>query len=328
MFLLSKIKSKRMNPRVIILFPGQGSQHSGMLSPWLDMASPKQLDEWNNICQLDLVHIGTTADKTKLTLTHITQPLLALTGLLCWKFVKSLLPDNTQLYFAGHSAGHTAASAAAGILNMTQALSIASARGHIMEKATEHNDGTMAILLSKQPLSLSLVQDWAHKQNCEIGNVNCSQNFVISGIRSQIASLNPLPNTRLMPIAVGGAFHSRYMQSATSGIKNLVDQLTLGNFQNCHLSSNETGLLINHADTWRQEMVSQLLHPVRWDLICQHLNEQLPTGFDICLELAPGNTVLPFTKKSLHSKKFISIKTKADADKIALSLDHLYDVIE
>ena len=46
-----------------IIAPGQGSQTPGMLNTWIqDPALKKLIATWSDVINLDLLHLGTTAD--------------------------------------------------------------------------------------------------------------------------------------------------------------------------------------------------------------------------------------------------------------------------
>jgi len=57
-----------------LIFPGQGSQTPGMLTPWLNEETKSTLAKWSLQIDLDLERLGTTAVPMKLkipqTLSH------------------------------------------------------------------------------------------------------------------------------------------------------------------------------------------------------------------------------------------------------------------
>ena len=58
--------------------PGQGSQSKGMLSPWLQVDDSLTLiKQFSEICKVNLLELGTTADQSEVTATNNAQPLLA-----------------------------------------------------------------------------------------------------------------------------------------------------------------------------------------------------------------------------------------------------------
>ena len=66
-----------------LLFPGQGSQSPGMLSPWLDLPGARQrLAHWSAATGLDLLRLGTTAAGDEVRDTAVAQPLLTVAALL------------------------------------------------------------------------------------------------------------------------------------------------------------------------------------------------------------------------------------------------------
>ena len=65
-----------------LLFPGQGSQAPGMLTPWLNEETKKTIATWSLHIDLDLERLGTTASADEIKDTANAQPLIVAAGLL------------------------------------------------------------------------------------------------------------------------------------------------------------------------------------------------------------------------------------------------------
>ena len=98
---------------LIAIFPGQGSQSPGFLTPWLELDGVRErlaaYSEWSGV---DLVAAGTEWDADRIRDTAVAQPLIVAAGLLSW----NALGDDHVAGVAGHSVGEFTAAAAAGVL--------------------------------------------------------------------------------------------------------------------------------------------------------------------------------------------------------------------
>ncbi len=93
-----------------LLAPGQGSQASGMLTPWLDLAGATPRMRWlSAVAGFDLIHAGTAATSAEIRDTAVAQPLIVALGLLA---ATELEPHDIGMT-AGHSVGELTAAAVA-----------------------------------------------------------------------------------------------------------------------------------------------------------------------------------------------------------------------
>ena len=94
-----------------LIAPGQGSQTPGMLLPWIaDPANAELLGQWSQAIDLDLLHLGTTADADEIKDTANAQPLIVAASLLG----AQALGIKDFSFTSGHSVGELAAAAISG----------------------------------------------------------------------------------------------------------------------------------------------------------------------------------------------------------------------
>ena len=201
------------------VFPGQGSQFRGMGQDLYQQSEQaRQLfDQANDIVGYDLVRIMFEGTEEDLKQTIYTQPAVFLHGVALALITPSFKPDMV----AGHSLGELSALTAAGVLSFADGLRLASVRATAMQRACELVPSGMAAVLG---LADGIIEEVcagvganAVGQVGEIvvpANYNCPGQVVISGsiagLRIAEDRLKAAGAKRIVPLAVGGAFHSPF----------------------------------------------------------------------------------------------------------------------
>ncbi len=288
-----------------LLMPGQGSQTPGMLEPWLNDETRQELSKWSLQIDLDLERLGTSASSDEIKDTANAQPLIVATSLISAK----LLAITNFKIVAGHSVGEIAAVALSGVLSETQALQLVRARGLAMAKAaSQSNTGMAAVLGGEKSEVLKTLSEFG----LIAANDNGAGQIVAAGELSAIDKLieNPPNGSRVRALAVAGAFHTKYMQSATSEVSDFVTKLS-PNDPKVQLLSNRDGQVVSSGTDAISRIVNQIANPVRWDLCMQSLVELGVTG---AIELAPAGTLAGLLKRAAASIETFTLKSPDDID--------------
>ena len=221
-----------IDPKVALLFPGQGSQSSGMLQDLALAFSPiKEMLEFLETKHPEgvlkdlypaLVHQkqDRTSHDEALRATQLAQPAIGAVSAGALDVLKSfgLKPDAA----AGHSFGELTALYAAGALNREQFLTLAMERGRLMA-ASGPNLGSMIAVSSDKDTVESFLRD--EGIDLIIANFNSPTQVVISGsdpeIQKALVGLKKrgLTHTKL---PVGAAFHSPTVASSAAPFKKVV----------------------------------------------------------------------------------------------------------
>ena len=293
---------------IVIVAPGQGSQTPGFLEPWLaDPAARDRLGAISDGVGIDLIAHGTTSDADTIRDTRVAQPLIVAAGLVT---LAALLADGRREKIggiAGHSVGEVTAAAGAGILAETDAVSFVRERGNAMADAAALEPTGMSAVIGGDETALL-------ERLAELGlqpaNFNGGGQIVVAGALPALAQLaeNPLPGTRVIPLQVAGAFHTRYMQPAVAGLEFFAAGLEKHD-PTLPIWTNRDGSRVESGSHFVELMVGQVSSPVRWDLTMASLAAAGVTGV---IELAPAGALVGLAKRGLKGIPSVAVKTPDD----------------
>ena len=287
-----------------IIAPGQGSQTPGMLASWLEDIDAKDLlKQWSDAIDLDLIHLGTTADAEEIKETANAQPLIVAAGLLA---ARALSADGKFACVAGHSVGEITAAVVAGVITPLDAMKLVRARGIEMAKAASVTPAGMAAVLGgEREVVLRAITDLG----LVAANDNGGGQIVAAGDLDALAQLAP-DGARVRPLAVAGAFHTSYMQPAVEPMRELAATMKVSDPVVALLSNKDGGVVSSGRETL-DRIVNQIANPVRWDLCMQSLVAQGVTGV---IELAPAGTLVGLIKRATPSIEQFALKSSADLE--------------
>jgi [acyl-carrier-protein] S-malonyltransferase len=287
-----------------IIAPGQGSQTPGMLNAWLeDPAIRTMAQEFSDAIGLDLIRLGTTADADEIRDTAHAQPLIVAAGLIS---AQALGLNGTYSYVAGHSVGEITAAAIAGVMTPIDAMKLVRTRGVEMARAASMTpSGMSAVLGGDRQVVLNAISDLG----LTAANDNGGGQIVAAGNLDALAQLAP-EGGRVRPLAVAGAFHTSYMQSAVQPLHNLAATITTSS-PSVGVLSNKDGAVVKDGREILDRIVSQISNPVRWDLCMDALVSLGVTGV---IELAPAGTLVGLIKRAAPSIEQFALKSPADVD--------------
>ncbi|CAB4789575.1 unannotated protein [freshwater metagenome] len=290
-----------------IVAPGQGSQTPGFLTPWLEDQQLRQLlNDFSGAIELDLLHLGTSADANEIRNTANAQPLIVSAGLIG---MQALGNKVTYELTAGHSVGEITSSAIAGALTALDAMALVRERGLVMAVAAAQSEtGMSAVLGGDRAEVLSTIADLGLIP----ANDNGAGQIVAAGDLIALAQLNDAPPTgaRVRALQVAGAFHTHFMQPALSHLQEFAQTIATTN-PRVKTLSNKDGQVVTTGGEVLDRIVNQIASPVRWDL-CMETMKSL--GVTAVLELPPAGTLVGLIKRALPGVETVALKTPDDID--------------
>ena len=195
------------------IFPGQGSQFSGMGKNLYDSNSRAKeiFEQANEILGHRISDIMFNGSDEELKQTNITQPAIFIHSVAAFNTLENPMPDMV----AGHSLGEFSALVANQTLQFEDALKLVAIRAKAMQKACENSPSTMAAVLALDDEKVEAICLSVSESTGEIvvaANYNCPGQLVISGslkgIEIACEQLKLAGAKRALILPVGGAFHS------------------------------------------------------------------------------------------------------------------------
>lgn len=274
------------------IFPGQGSQFSGMGKILYDTnpLAKELFEQANDIAGFrisDIMFTGTDEDLKK---TNVTQPAVFLYAVIAFKMLADAKPDMV----AGHSLGEFSALVANGTLSFEDAFKLVSVRAKAMQKACELNPSTMAAVLGLAGDKVEEVCAAVQNETGEIvvpANYNCPGQLVISGsikgIEIACEKMKTAGAKRALVLPVGGAFHSPLMLPAKEELATAIEA-TIFNIPLCPVYQNIVAKAVIDATEIKRNLIDQLTGAVRWT---QSVQAMIADGATHFTEVGPGKVL-------------------------------------
>lgn len=279
----------------VYVFPGQGSQFSGMGKELYEQSAEAKamFERANEILGFRITDIMFEGSADDLKQTKVTQPAVFLHSVVLAK-VLGVEPSAV----AGHSLGEFSALVVAGALSFEEGLQLVAKRAMAMQRACEIEQGTMAAVLR---LPDEVVEDICQGIEGVVvpANYNCPGQLVISGavdaVNEACVKLKEAGARRALVLPVGGAFHSPLMEPAR---KELAEAIESAHFTEpiCPIYQNVDAKPHTSPEEIKQNLIEQLTAPVRWTQIIEQMSAD---GFNTFEELGPGMVLQGLISKIL-----------------------------
>jgi len=293
---------------IAVVFPGQGTQQTGMALPWRDHASWSVVERAEAALGEPLAHLVTDAPAEALARTREAQLAVLLTSLVVWDALDA--PTGT-VAFAGHSLGQVTALIASGVLTLDDGVRFAARRAELTQAAADAHPGKMAALLGATP---EQAEDacTAAPAGCWVANDNAPGQVVIAGTPEGLSAASDRAKEigikRVTPLNVGGAFHTPLMADATAGLVAEAAALSLRT-PTAPVVSNHDARPYTDADGWRERLPHHVSVPVRWRSTMDTL---VGLGATTFWEVGHGSMLAALAKRGAPDVTVHNFATPAD----------------
>jgi [acyl-carrier-protein] S-malonyltransferase len=292
-----------------IIFPGQGTQATGMGASWRDHPAWRVVDQAEAALGEPLSSLILDAPPEQLARTRDAQLAVLLTSLVAWEAVHDHIEEPAA--FAGHSLGQVTALIAAGALPLEDGVRFAARRAELTQAAADAHPGRMAALLGAS-LEQAEAACSAAPDGCWIANDNAPGQVVIAGtpdgVEAGSAKAKELGVKRATPLNVGGAFHTPLMRDAAAGLAAELPGVPLAT-PAAPVVSNDDAQPYDDADGWRDRLAEHVTKPVRWRSSMDTLAGLGNTRF---LEIGHGSMLATLAKRIVPDLPVQGVATPDD----------------
>jgi len=213
---------------------------------------------------------------------------------------------------AGHSLGEYAALAATEAIGAEEGAALVKARGDAMQAASEANPGTMAAVLGLDLSGVAAACEAAGE--AWVANDNTPGQVVIAGALAGVERAGKEATARgakrVVPLQVGGAFHTPLMAAAQAPLDSAIGRASF--------RSPRWPLVANfdaqpHHDGFGRLLSSQLCSRVLWRSSLLALSGM---GARLFVELGPGTELSGMVKRTLPTAGRANVASPVDIESL------------
>ena len=316
--------------KLAFLFPGQGSQYTGMAKDLialfpegmdalnlgrasLEQTDPKGDSLTNYIYPLPAHAMDPREAEDRLRQTRIAQPAIGTVSLAMTAIMNrfKVSPDFT----CGHSFGELSALCAAGWISAEDFLHLAALRGSHMAAAGQKSKDAGSMLAVQAPIEAieALIRDKG--LDLVLANKNSQTQGVLSGRTQEIDRAKTLcreKKMRAVKLPVAAAFHSSLVREAAAPFKACVNEKPV---KPTHINvlSNTTGGRYPRSEQEIQALLGdQLMHPVNF---IQNIETMHESGVTTFVELGPKSVLTSLVHAILKDQEIQTLALDRSAGK-------------
>jgi [acyl-carrier-protein] S-malonyltransferase len=314
-----------MGTKALVVFPGQGSQFSGMGRAYAQNFPlfAQTLEEASDACGLHLKKLSLDASDSDIKESSVAQPLILSVSIGMWRVLQANfgIENKFKATFAGHSLGEYTALVAAECFSLAECVRAVQSRGQFMSEAVPPGVGGMRALILKEAVEESKIKALCAEATKKSGKLVCMANWnmetqiVLSGYEEGLKIVDQLAGTddwkwvrRSIVLEVSGPFHSPLMEKALEKFSPVLDQLKFVPQEKDYIRNVDATMANLQSDYHvRQALREQVCGSVRW---YPTLVAAKAAGVQAHVEISPSKVLTNMASRMAEFKewKFFSFE--------------------
>jgi [acyl-carrier-protein] S-malonyltransferase len=273
-------------------------------------AARAAFEEIDKVAGRSLSGLCFAGPEEELKRTVNTQPTILAVSLAAWRCYEAA-GGPKPAFAAGHSLGEITALTAAKALSVEGAVKLVDRRARLMEECPK---GAMSAVIGMSEADLqSVCTDASTQQKAHgapdvviIANYNTNEQLVISGSPEAVKLAGDLAKQnggKVIPLPVGGAFHSPLMAAAATEFEQELKKWQLQDAA-FPIVQNVDALSSQKGDELKNKLSRQMPSAVRWTATIKYM---LAQGVDTFVEIGPGKALAGMVKKIDRQAKVLNI---------------------
>ena len=281
-----------------LVFPGQGSQATGMMQPFAESKIVREtFAEASEAVGQDLWKLAAEGPAEELNATVNTQPIMLTAGYAvyrAWHEAGGAVPAMV----AGHSLGEYTALVVAGVIAFRDAVPLVRFRAQAMQEAVPMGTGAMAAILGLDDDAVrAACAEAAQNEIVEAVNFNAPSQVVIAGHKTAVergaAAAKARGAKRALMLPVSAPFHSSLLKPAAERLAEYMHNVKFS-APSIPVVNNVDVAVIADPEAIKAALARQACSPVRWVELIKHM---ATAGVTHVAECGPGKVLAGLTRR-------------------------------